>query len=79
MTASAIRREKDDGSEFRPPLPITVAPWHNYDPNHTTNEEWQDKHKYNTLNYYNQQSSGLAQKEMRPTPEQVADWHNYNH
>jgi len=34
LTANAITRNKDEGATFRPPMPIVVAPWHNYDPNH---------------------------------------------
>jgi hypothetical protein len=40
LTANAIVRNKDEGATFRPPTPIVVAPWHNYDPNNVTNEEW---------------------------------------
>ena len=40
LTSQAITFEKIEGSSFRPPEPITVAPWHNYDPNHMTMEEW---------------------------------------
>ena len=38
--AVSISRSKDIEATFRPPYPITVAPWHNYDPNHVTMEEW---------------------------------------
>ena len=38
--SQAIRREKDIGATFRPPSPIVVAPWHNYEPHEYTNAEW---------------------------------------
>lgn len=40
--AQALRLSKNvtTGSEFRPPYPITTAPWHNYDPNGVTMADW---------------------------------------
>ena len=35
-----LSRSKDETASFRPPMPIVVAPWHNYDPNNVTMKDW---------------------------------------
>ena len=81
LTAQAVRVTDDISGEYRPPRPIVVAPWHNYDPNNTDNEEWEKKHTYNELDYVTgmgslSRSKSLAQYRPKgPKPK----WHNDDH